>query len=357
MIQSAAAQREKVPDSGWQSSLRNAISDPVELCRRLSLPAESQLMSEQAHHSFQTLVTEEFLARIEPGNPQDPLLLQVLPVHDELAQVAGFVEDAVGDTEAQQVPGLLQKYSSRVLMMLTMNCPIHCRYCFRRNYLEPEFFDSATESRLASPRASIQDERMLPKQWRRACEWIASESSVNEVILSGGDPLMVPDERLACLVRRLEEIPHLTTIRLHTRLPVMIPNRVNESLLGWLRATRLKPVVVLHINHARELDQSVADAAKKLAAAGVLLLNQSVLLRQVNDSVEALVALSQCLIQAGISPYYLNQLDRAKGTAHFEVPLAEGRVLMEQLRKQLPGYAVPRFVKESKGSLYKLPLA
>ncbi|NIP87071.1 MAG: KamA family radical SAM protein, partial [Planctomycetales bacterium] len=228
-------------------------------------------------------------------------------------------------------------YDSRVLLLLTGACAVHCRYCFRRH-----FPYSQTPHGLEA--------------WEGALDQIAADRSIDEVILSGGDPLTLADSQLAELARQLAAIPHLRRLRIHTRLPVMIPARVNASLLGWLTATRLTPLVVIHANHPQEIDDAVATALGRLVDRGIVLLNQSVLLAGVNDQLEVLVELSRRLVDLRVMPYYLHQLDRVSGAAHFEVPLARGVQLIQQMRRQLPGYAVPRYVRERAGAPSKEPL-
>lgn len=339
----------------WQSSLRSAVRDPIELCRLLELEPDS-ILSHQAHRRFPLLVPREFLQKIEPRNPRDPLLLQVLPQPDEDDQPSGFVRDPVGDEAAQQAPGYLQKYAGRVLIMPTMSCAVHCRYCFRRNYLDPAFF------RLASPASTPPIRTNRPPignddRLDRICRLLSEDDSIREVIFSGGDPLMLPDEQLARWTRRLERVPHLTTLRIHTRLPVMIPSRIDKGLLESLTETRLHVVVVLHVNHPREIDHDLADGTRRLQRSGAVVLNQSVLLRHVNDRADTLIELSQRLLEGGILPYYLHQLDPVEGAAHFRVSDKRGRALITQMRNRLPGYLVPRLVRELPGKPHKIPLS
>lgn len=271
---------------------------------------------------------------MQPGDPNDPLLRQVLPLDDELADVPGFSADPVGDTAAARQPGLLQKYKGRALLVATGTCAIHCRYCFRRHFSYAE-----------GPR-SLDD-------WQPALRAIAADTSLHEAILSGGDPLTIVDDTLARLVSQLDRIGHLRRLRIHTRLPIVIPERVTGGLIGMLRASRLTSVVVVHANHANELDEHVVTALEKFNDAGIPLLNQAVLLRGVNDSVEAQAALWERLVDLRVMPYYLHQLDRVAGAAHFEVPIKRGRQIMKELRMRLPGYAVPRYVQEIPGTPHK----
>ncbi len=318
--------------------MRRAIRDPDELCRRLELPASIGNRAAEAARKFPVFVPLEFLARMRAGDPHDPLLRQVLPLDAELAAAPGFGRDPVGDANATLTPGLLQKYQSRALLITTGACAVHCRYCFRRHFP----YDSAPNS---------------PESWQPAVDRIAADRSIDEVILSGGDPLTLVDARLADLVERLAAIGHVRRLRVHTRLPVMIPSRVTDAMLDWLLGSRLTPIVVIHANHARELDATVAAAVARLVDAGIVVLNQSVLLRGVNDTADALVELSHRLLDLRVVPYYLHQLDRVAGAAHFEVSIEKGVALIGDIRARLPGYAVPRYVQEVPGDLSKRVLA
>jgi L-lysine 2,3-aminomutase len=321
----------------WQDALRDAVRDADELCRLLDLPAEVAAAARESAGQFPLFVPRGFVARMRPGDPNDPLLRQVLPVVDETQAVPGFATDPVDDAAAVRQPGLLQKYDGRVLLITTGTCAVHCRYCFRRSFP----YDT-------SPR-SIDD-------WRPAIEEIATDDSIREVILSGGDPLTLVDSTLAELIDELAAIEHIRRLRVHTRLPIVIPERVTDSLINALCGAGQATIVVVHANHANELDEHVAAALTKLADAGFTMLNQAVLLAGVNDSVEAQVALSERLVDLRVLPYYLHQLDRVAGAAHFEVPVETGRAIVEGLRAQLPGYAVPRYVQEVSGAANKVGL-
>lgn len=321
----------------WQESLACAIRDPGQLLRRLGLPDSLLTGAQAAAGSFSVMVPESYLARIRLGDVCDPLLKQVLPLGEELLEAPGFVADAVDDQAARIAPGLLQKYHGRALMIVTGACAIHCRYCFRRHYPYGE-----------EPR-SLDD-------WEPALGALAADETIHEVLLSGGDPLMVTDLRLSQLIGRLEEIPHLKRLRIHSRLPIVVPNRVTTEFLELMTTSRLTPIMVVHANHPNEVDGDCAETLRMLVRAGITTLNQSVLLRGVNDSVDALAELSERLIDLGVIPYYLHQLDRVAGAAHFEVDEAKGRALIEELRQRLPGYAVPRYVREEAGLAYKSPL-
>jgi EF-P beta-lysylation protein EpmB len=321
----------------WQVELRDAIRDSRELCAALSLPGDLAAAASAAADDFPCFVPRSYLARIEPGNPDDPLLVQVLPTAAETAVVAGFSNDPVDESSATLASGMLQKYPGRALLVVVGACPVHCRYCFRRHF--PYAYHSADRA-----------------DWTPALTILRDDESIEEVILSGGDPLMASDRRLASLADNLATIPHVARLRIHTRMPVMIPSRVTDELLAWLTGSRLTPVIVLHANHARELDAEVAAAADRLRRAGVLLLNQAVLLRGVNDSLDAQCDLSRRLVAIGVTPYYLHQLDRVQGAAHFEAPIAQGREIVAAMRRRLPGYAVPQYVQEVPGQLHKVVL-
>ncbi|HEY3643863.1 MAG TPA: EF-P beta-lysylation protein EpmB [Gammaproteobacteria bacterium] len=321
----------------WQTDMAEAVRDPRELLALLDLGPEWLEPARKAAAAFPLRVPRAFLARMAKGDPADPLLRQVLPLGEELADVPGFVSDPVGDMPSVAAKGLLHKYRGRVLLITTGACGVHCRYCFRRHF-------------------PYSEENARSGEWQEALDYLRGDSSINEVILSGGDPLSLSDERLAGLVRSLEDVPHIKRLRLHTRQPVVLPSRVDEGLLAWLKACRLQKVIVLHANHAREIDSAVAEACSRLRAAGATLLNQTVLLRGVNDSADALSELSEALFAAQVLPYYLNLLDPVAGAAHFDVPEAEALALMERLRGRLPGYLVPRLVREVPGAPSKMPV-
>ena len=324
--------------SDWRCSLGDAIRDPLELLRRLGLtPFAARLAADIRKGNFPLLVPESFLNRMTPNDINDPLLRQVLPLAEEEDEIPGFTSDALDEVAFRKAPGLLHKYEGRALLVLTGACAVHCRYCFRRHYP------------YASEPKRIDD-------WEPAFQALERDASIHEVLLSGGDPLMLTDERLSVVVRRLEAIPHLRRLRLHTRLPIVLPNRVTLELLDLLTTTRLTSVVVVHANHPQELVADCALALRQLSQSGLMVLNQAVLLRGINDSVEVLRELSERLIDLGVKPYYLHQLDRVAGTAHFEVSEESGRRLVDELRRQLPGYAVPQYVREIAGRPFKVPL-
>lgn len=270
------------------------------------------------------------------GDLNDPLLRQVLPTHNELLTAAGFISDPVGDRQAELSPGLLHKYHGRVLLITTGACAVHCRYCFRRHY--PYAGSTATAS-----------------QWQGILDYLHANPSIEEVILSGGDPLMISDKKLGEWLQQLQQLPQLKRLRLHTRLPVVLPQRITRELTGLFQTCRLNTVMVIHANHPTELSPSVAEALHKVAAAGVNLLNQSVLLKGVNDQCDTLVALSERLFEIGVMPYYLHLLDRVAGAAHFDLKESAIQNLQQQLVAKLPGYLMPRMVREIADEPSKTP--
>jgi len=321
----------------WQTELANALTDPRELLTLLDLDDRLFPALKAVTTGFPFRVTRSYAARMRRGDPDDPLLRQVLPSVLELRETPGFGGDPVGDLPASMRPGVLYKYAGRVLLIATGACAIHCRYCFRRDF-------------------PYSDQQLTRSREDSALEAIALDSSIHEVILSGGDPLVLGNERLAGLVRAIAAIPHVQRLRLHSRLPVVLPERIDPPLLDLLGHSRLRIIMVIHANHGKELDSSVGAALALLARHGVTTLNQAVLLRGINDDATALIELSEKLFACGVLPYYLHLLDRARGTAHFEVPEARALELMEALRRQLPGYLLPRLVREQPGAPYKLPV-
>ena len=322
--------------SAWQKPAP-VITDPVELWRELALDPALLPAARAAAAHFPLRVPRRWLARMGRGDLNDPLLRQVLPLAAELTEAPGFVADPVNDLAAQAVPGVLHKYHGRALLIATGACAVHCRYCFRREY----------PYRHASVRADT---------WGAALAYLAADPSIHEVILSGGDPLTLSNARLERLLAALARIPHVQRLRLHSRQPVVMPERLDAGLLTLLTASRLRPVLVIHANHPHELDETVRAALARLAAAGVVLLNQSVLLRGVNDSVETLAALSEALFATRVLPYYLHLLDPVRGAAHFDVNEIEASAIMDQLRRRLPGYLLPRLVREQPGQSAKTPI-
>lgn len=322
---------------GWQQALQDAVSDPAELLALLGLGPEWLEPARAAARRFPLRVPRGFVDRMRRGDPQDPLLLQVLPLGVELDEVPGYVTDPVGDLAAKAAPGLLHKYQGRALLVTTGACAIHCRYCFRRHFPYEE--ENASRAGFAP-----------------ALDAIRADASIGEVILSGGDPLTLNDRRLTALWAGLAEIPHVRRIRLHTRLPVVLPERIDRAFLEAWSTVPLQKVVVVHANHAQEIDDAVRAAIADLRAAGTTVLNQTVLLRGINDRVTDLVALSEALFEAGALPYYLHLLDRVAGAAHFDTPAHTAQRLVAQVAAHLPGYLVPRLVREEPGAPAKTVL-
>jgi EF-P beta-lysylation protein EpmB len=323
--------------STWKNAMKLAIRDSKTLMDALGLEPADIAATGLAERQFPVFVPLEFLGRMRPKDPTDPLLLQVLAQDTETYVAQSFHQDPVGDSLVEVAPGLLHKYRGRVLMIVSGACAVHCRYCFRRHYpynTAPKRFED----------------------WLPSLDYIRNDSTIHEVILSGGDPLTVTDDRLAELLEHLDAISHLARLRIHTRLPVVIPQRVDDALCRWLSATRLSKWVVLHINHVHEIDGGVVDAIRRLQSCGAIVLNQAVLLRDINDSVETLAELCERLVNLGVLPYYLHQLDRVAGAQHFEVDESQGLHLVSELAKRLPGFAVPKYVVEISGEASKSPI-
>ncbi|MDN6319451.1 MAG: EF-P beta-lysylation protein EpmB [Marinobacter sp.] len=322
----------------WQQLLSSSITSPKELLERLNLPADKWLPGAEAgHRLFQTRVPEPFLARMEKGNPADPLLRQVLPLSLETGAAEGFVADPLQEDGAIQTTGLIRKYRSRALLMVTGQCAINCRYCFRRHF-------------------PYNEQRLGPADRQKVLDTLAASPEINEVIFSGGDPLAVSDQRLSQWAAAISSIPHIRRIRLHTRLPVVIPQRVCDALLTWISNTQVQVVMVLHINHPAEIDLSTRHALNQLRSVGVTLLNQSVILKDVNDDADVLENLSEALFDAGVLPYYLHAFDPVAGAQHFDVPDEKARVLVRELLSRLPGFLVPKLVREVPGKPAKTPI-
>ncbi|MGH8172093.1 MAG: EF-P beta-lysylation protein EpmB [Rhodanobacteraceae bacterium] len=331
------AKRPPAQPARWQQLWRDAISDPHELLSLLGLSGHAAELLAPADTGFAMRVPRGFAARMRHGDASDPLLLQVLPGAAELSEVPGFTRDAVGDLAARAGHGVLYKYEGRALLVTTGSCAVHCRYCFRRH------FPYAEETAAANG-------------WRDAVACIAADASIVEVILSGGDPLSLSTAKLHEVTTALAALPHVRRLRIHTRLPVVLPERIDAEFVEWLANPRFERIVVLHANHANEIDNSVADACARLRDAGATLLNQSVLLRGINDRVDALKDLSERLFAAGVLTYYMHQLDRVEGAAHFEVSDERAVALVEQLAASVSGYLVPRLVREVAGAPNKMPV-
>ena len=310
-------------DKVWQDILRDSVKSTPELAELLEL--SNQDLPWINDNNFSLFVPRTFIRRMKPGNADDPLLRQIVPTQEELSNTDGFSSDPLAESKFTPFPSILKKYHGRLLVIASSACPVHCRYCFRRHFPYDEFrYDSLS----------------------KVIDYVGTDPSIREVILSGGDPLSLRDSALANFVKQLEQLDQVSLLRFHTRYPIMIPQRVTAGLLQLFSATRLRIVVVVHTNHANEIDTDVITACAALKHAGVELFNQSVLLKGINDTVESLTELSYRLFDAHVTPYYLHLLDRVQGAAHFDVDESLAVELFNELRSRLPGYLVPRLVRE-----------
>jgi L-lysine 2,3-aminomutase len=322
----------------WQSQLRAAVTSGNQLLALLGLQPQDTGYAVSASADFALKVPQSFVNRMRHGDPNDPLLRQVLSHGDELLSVAGYGTDPVGETGAAIThPGIIQKYRGRALLILSGGCAINCRYCFRRHF-------------------PYNENRNSRREWTEALEHIAADSTITEVILSGGDPLLVADADLQRLVDQLADIPHLKRLRVHSRMPIVLPARVTEELLATLTSSHLQAVMVVHSNHGNEIDGEVATGFRQMLDRNIPVLNQAVLLAGVNNDVDSLSELSEKLFAAGALPYYLHLLDKVQGAAHFDVSAERGLELISALENQLPGYLVPRLVREVAGEPAKVRL-
>ena len=321
----------------WLTQLADVVTSSDELLHLLNVDADANLLAgRDAKRLFALRVPRAFIARMEPGNPNDPLLRQVLTSQEEFTNVPGFSTDPL-EEQHSVVPGLLHKYSNRALLLVKGGCAVNCRYCFRRHF----------------PYAENQGNK---RNWQMALEYIAAHPRLDEIIFSGGDPLMAKDHELDWLLTQLEAIPHIKRLRIHSRLPVVIPARITDTLVARISASSLQVLLVNHVNHANEIDAAFRSSMKKLRMAGVTLLNQSVLLRGVNDNAHTLADLSNALFDAGVMPYYLHVLDKVQGAAHFMVSDEEARSIMRELLTLISGYLVPKLAREIGGEPSKTPL-
>jgi EF-P beta-lysylation protein EpmB len=317
-------------NKNWQQQLSEAFNSIEDLCHYLHLPVDALPVSNTAATNFPIRVPLSFAACMEKGNPDDPLLKQVLPTQEELIAYPGFNNDPVGDLQATAQTGVIHKYHGRVLLINTGSCAINCRYCFRRNFPYSEL-QLSKQSELA------------------AINYIRQDRSLSEVILSGGDPLLLNDARLAKLLEQLDGIEHIKRIRIHSRLPIVLPARITDEFIKTLQKSSKQIVMVVHCNHANEINDRVITAFNTLKGHSITLFNQSVLLKGVNDQVDTLCALSEKLFHHGVIPYYLHLLDKAAGTGHFEVAETQAVELIKEVQATLPGYLVPKLVKEVAG--------
>lgn len=317
----------------WQKKLAQGFSSVADLLVYLELPLSTGSLF--AEEQFASRIPLGFAQRMQKGNPQDPLLLQVLATTQEMSSPPEYGVDPLQERDSNPLRGLIHKYHGRVLLTLTGVCAVNCRFCFRRHF-------------------PYQENNPGRQGFKEICEYIAKDPSITEVILSGGDPLLAADVVLADLLQQLEQIPHVHTLRFHTRIPVVFPERIDASFLSLLTTTRLKKVMVLHCNHPQELqDDAVGQALHDLRQAGCHLLNQSVLLAGINDDAQILASLSQSLFNSAVIPYYLHTLDKVKGAAHFDMPFSKAQEIYQQLQQLVPGYLLPRLVCEEPGKLSK----
>ncbi|MGL5743469.1 MAG: EF-P beta-lysylation protein EpmB [Legionella sp.] len=316
----------------WQKNLAQGFASVTELLNYLQLPLSTGNL--HAEKQFSSRIPLGFAKRMQKGNPRDPLLLQVLATENELEIHEGYSSDPLDERSTNPIRGLIHKYHGRVLLTLTGICAVNCRYCFRRHF-------------------PYQSNNPGRNGFKDICDYIAQDLSITEIILSGGDPLLAADLIFAELIKQLEQIPHLHTLRIHTRIPVVFPERINHELLSLLQKTRLNKVIVLHCNHAQELDESVKEVLHQLRKSDCHLLNQTVLLAGINDNAQVLADLSQKLFAHGVIPYYLHLLDKVQGATHFDLPLNSAQAIYQQLQTLLPGYLLPRLVREEPGKLSK----
>jgi EF-P beta-lysylation protein EpmB len=343
MVTNSLPARHRDLPATWQQELAAAITDVPALLEAVGLsPAqldEAGLAGLQAAaRSFPLRVPRSFVRRMRRGDPSDPLLRQVLSLPEELRDAPGYTPDPLGEADARRAPGLLQKYRGRALLVATGACAVHCRYCFRREY---DYAEDSVEG----------------GRWDAAFTALADMPDVEELILSGGDPLSLSNARLGELFRRAASLPRLLRLRIHSRNPIVLPSRVDAGLTDLLAKSPLPTVLVVHANHAAELDEEVNAALRRLRATGITLLNQSVLLAGVNDQVDTLTALSRALFDAGVLPYYLHAPDPVRGTAHFNVDDGRARDLLRGMAAELPGFLVPKLVREEAGKPGKTTLS
>ena len=323
-------------EQNWLKQLANGISDPQKLLEQLEIDPEPWQNGFDARKLFAQRVPQSFVERMQKGNPFDPLLRQVLPLSAEFEVHPGYSNDPLQE-QNNDIPGLLHKYRNRALMIVKGGCAINCRYCFRRHF-------------------PYQENKGNKTTWQQSIDYLAQHDELNEVILSGGDPLMAKDDELRWLIDHIADIPHIKRLRIHSRLPVVIPARVTDELVSLLAGTRLQVILVTHINHAQEINQELSEALSNLKRAGVTLLNQGVMLKGVNDSVDAQVQLSEALFDSGVLPYYIHVLDKVQGAAHFYISDQQAKAIMAGVIERVSGYLVPKLTREIGGRSSKTPL-
>ncbi len=330
-------QIEREPPSDWQQSLVDVITSPHTLLDMLQLKPEQVGLCTSQSLSFPVRVPREFVARMKMGDPRDPLLLQVLPTGQELLAMPGYTRDPLQEQQVNKLPGLIHKYRGRVLLTVTGSCAINCRYCFRQNF-------------------SYKDNNPGRAGWEKIVDYIAEDSSINEIIFSGGDPLVAKNSLLKQIIQSFSKLPQIKRLRIHTRLPIVIPTRITEELIDILKESGLKIIIVVHANHPNEIDASVERSLRSLGDSGFTVLNQAVLLKDINDDAKVLAELCEKLFECGCLPYYIHTLDKVAGSAHFDVNVTRAREIIWELSQLLPGYLVPKLVKEVPGVLSKVPV-
>ncbi len=334
---SETTSNDRFPNQTWQNELAAAFTNAEELFAFLELNPMYLPQAIKASKTFPLRVTGSYASRIKKGDLHDPLLRQILPLAEELDEIPGYKRDPVGDINARIAPGILKKYRQRALIITNGACAINCRYCFRREF-------------------PYRSDQLNKNKENLTLDYIAQDQSLEEIILSGGDPLILKNSRLASLIQKIASVSHIKFLRIHTRIPIVLPSRIDSELIDCISQTRLKAVIVVHTNHPNELSQEVQTAISNLIKAGISLFNQSVLLKGVNDNSKVLIALSKALFNIGVIPYYVHLLDKTTGTAHFEVSEQKALRLLKSMRESLPGYLVPQFVREQAGASYKIPL-
>jgi L-lysine 2,3-aminomutase len=322
--------------TSWQKELANVITDPKTLLESLNICPNEYQHHFKARKLFPVRVPRPLLSRMKKGDINDPILKQVMPLDVEFSVTDGYSEDPLEEHDTV-APGLLHKYKHRVLMMVKTGCAVNCRYCFRRHF--PYADNSPNKAR-----------------WQQALTYIKNHSEINEVIFSGGDPLMANDEHLQWLIDEIEKIPHIKRLRIHTRLPIVIPQRITPALVKTLSATKLKVAIVFHVNHGNEIDENVSQAIEPLRVARIPLFNQSVLLKGINDNANTLAELSERLFDVGIQPYYLHLFDKVQGVAHFDLTEDQAKEITLKLMAILPGFLMPKLVREIAGEASKTPI-
>ncbi|MEI4259794.1 MAG: EF-P beta-lysylation protein EpmB [Candidatus Dasytiphilus stammeri] len=322
----------------WLQQLSDVVTETSQLLQMLNLDHENILiLSDQSRKLFPLRVPRTFIARMRQGDPYDPLLLQVLIKSQEFIKVPSYSSDPLQERDYIVCPGLIHKYYNRALLLVKGSCAVHCRYCFRRSF-------------------PYQEHSLNQKNLHSILEYLHRHSEIEEIIFSGGDPLMAKDYELKRIISKLENISHLKRLRIHTRLPVVIPSRITQTLCDILDNAKFQIILVTHINHQQEIDHTFSSQMESLKKSGVTLLNQSVLLRGVNDSSEKLAALSNALFEIGILPYYLHMLDQVEGASHFFVSEEKAQAIMRNLFSRLSGYLVPTLIREVNGKKSKIPV-